>query len=1007
MEGAEKYDRVVDKDGSSSVAQLLRWIRPGSKVLEFGPATGAMTRLLFEHSRCDITCVEVDAKAAESAQPFCSRMIVGDLNDTQWAQGLSDERFDYIIFADVLEHLLDPARALSFSLTFLKPGGEVLISVPNIGYIGVISELLQGRFNYRRDGLLDETHVHFFTRESLVRLLRDAGLVSVEWSRTTVAPEFSEFRLQTNQLGAAVRGVLAAVPDGDTYQFLVRASLTGVAAAPEVPAMRELARTARSAQIFFDRGEGFGELDSVVLPLRATPDVQTLRVECPKGTKSIRLDPIDTSEAVTIRSMSISDTSGALFSWTASYGPLRAQSSQVNVVEVHLEDLSVFVPANADPCIIIPVNATSAVTFTVDISLDASQVLQSLTEVLIQARRDRASIGELSERYNTMSAELHDAQVLVEKLQRERDALEASFRHAQQVLNGVVSSRSWKMTRPLRFALRLARVVPRLVQRWLRKTLRDKILSAPGYPVSELKKFVWRKAKLGSEYELRLLESDPSAQELTEMRNDQALVERGPLFSILMPTYKTSPHWLKDAIESVRAQTYSKWELCIADDASDDPGVRSILSTYAAGDQRIKVSYLDTNGHISRASNAALELVTGEYVVLLDHDDLLAPHALHRLAQKIQVNPKVDVIYSDEDKISLDGRVRSEPTCKPAWSPDYFLSFMYTGHISCFRATVVREVGGFREGFEGSQDYDLMLRVTERTDAVEHIPEVLYHWRVHEQSVAGNLLSKPYAFTAAKRALSEALQRRGFKDAVVRDSRTTGLYRIERGRKGELLGVVTLGGELDDRSVSSDLIHHFESGQEQAVVKGCLELARGKTGSVLLVVGAKVDSSVLDRLRDHASDRHVGVVAPLIVDSHGTVIAAGESVVDGSLRPNFIGIPAEDVGYRGRLAVPFNVSCVRPTCVLVSREVLDRIPETVSTVRELVAFMCAVARRAQFRCLVDPTVAVEEASQGAVEPLSRQGVSHIFGGTDGRELGDPFLPAGLRRYVGCVEMPSV
>jgi len=303
MEGAEKYDRVVDKDGSSSVAQLLRWIRPGSKVLEFGPATGAMTRLLFEHSRCDITCVEVDAKAAESAQAFCSRMIVGDLNDTQWAQGLSDERFDYIIFADVLEHLLDPAHALSFSLTFLKPGGEVLISVPNIAYIGVISELLQGRFNYRRDGLLDETHVHFFTRESLVRLLRDAGLVSVEWSRTTVAPEFSEFRLQANQLGAAVRGVLAAVPDGDTYQFLVRASLTGVAAAPEVPAMRELARTVRSAQIFFDRGEGFGELDSVVLPLRATPDVQTLRVECPKGTKSIRLDPIDTSEAVTIRSM--------------------------------------------------------------------------------------------------------------------------------------------------------------------------------------------------------------------------------------------------------------------------------------------------------------------------------------------------------------------------------------------------------------------------------------------------------------------------------------------------------------------------------------------------------------------------------------------------------------------------------------------------------------------------------------------------------------------------------
>lgn len=258
----------------------------------------------------------------------------------------------------------------------------------------------------------------------------------------------------------------------------------------------------------------------------------------------------------------------------------------------------------------------------------------------------------------------------------------------------------------------------------------------------------------------------------------KAPANSGPLLSIIMPVYNTEEAHLKAAIESVLQQTYPKWQLCIADDASTSPHVLPLLERYAAADPRICLASRDITGHISAASNCALSFADGDFIVLLDHDDCLTADALECIASVIVENPCVDFVYSDEDKIDPEGK-RSEPFFKPAWSPTLLTSCNYITHLSAIRRTLVTEVGGFRDQTVGSQDHDLFLRVTERTRAVAHIPRVLYSWRMSTQSTALSSSAKPYAVDAARRSIEEALNRRGV-DGQLTESHLKGLFIVRR-----------------------------------------------------------------------------------------------------------------------------------------------------------------------------------------------------------------------------------
>jgi GT2 family glycosyltransferase len=248
---------------------------------------------------------------------------------------------------------------------------------------------------------------------------------------------------------------------------------------------------------------------------------------------------------------------------------------------------------------------------------------------------------------------------------------------------------------------------------------------------------------------------------------------------VITPVYDAPAGVLWQMLESVRTQTNGDWELCLVDDASPAPHVRTLLERAAASDPRIKVRFRDANGGIVAASNDALALASGEFVVLLDHDDELHPDALAHVGAAIRGNPEADYLYTDEDKIDLRG-MHSGPFFKPDWSPERLRTQMYTCHLSVLRRSLVEEVGGFDAEFEGSQDWDLVLKVTERARAVVHVPRVLYHWRTIESSTAGGgEAAKPWAFEAGTRALQAHCDRTGFPARVERDSEHPGVYRLQ------------------------------------------------------------------------------------------------------------------------------------------------------------------------------------------------------------------------------------
>jgi glycosyltransferase involved in cell wall biosynthesis len=257
-------------------------------------------------------------------------------------------------------------------------------------------------------------------------------------------------------------------------------------------------------------------------------------------------------------------------------------------------------------------------------------------------------------------------------------------------------------------------------------------------------------------------------RERIAFRRDLRGLRRHPLISIVMPVYNPDLAYLSSAIESVRSQIYQRWELCIADDASTHASSARTLKQYATADSRIKLTFRERNGHIAACSNSALELATGEWVALLDQDDLLSEHALAIVAATIEEHPEAGLIYSDEDKIDQSG-ARCCPFFKPDWNPELLLGQNYVSHLGIYRRALLGEIGGFREGYEGSQDYDLSLRCSEKLQShqIMHIPRVLYHWRMVEGSAAALSEAKPYAANAARRAIADHLQRTNIDGAVV------------------------------------------------------------------------------------------------------------------------------------------------------------------------------------------------------------------------------------------------
>jgi len=324
----------------------------------------------------------------------------------------------------------------------------------------------------------------------------------------------------------------------------------------------------------------------------------------------------------------------------------------------------------------------------------------------------------------------------------------------------------------------------------------------------------------------------------------------GPRFSVLTPVYETPADVLAAMLKSVRAQTFPDWELCLVDDASTRPHVGAMLASAQGEDRRIRVLHREENGGIVAASNDALAMAGGEFVALLDHDDELHPEALARVHEALLGEPEADYAYTDEDKIDGHGN-HVGALFKPGWSPERLRTQMYTCHLSVLRRSLVEEVGGFDSEFEGSQDWDLVLKATERARSVLHIPEILYHWRMLETSAAGGgEAAKPWAFEAGTRALQAHCERIGMPARVERDLAHPGVYRLQPALEGEPLVsiVIPTGGQVREvRYQPVVLVDHC--------VRSIVEDSTYENYEIVVVADTTIDPAVLAELREIGGER--------------------------------------------------------------------------------------------------------------------------------------------------------
>ncbi len=489
------------------------------------------------------------------------------------------------------------------------------------------------------------------------------------------------------------------------------------------------------------------------------------------------------------------------------------------------------------------------------------------------------------------------------------------------------------------------------------------------------------------------------------------LAER-PLISLLVPVFNPTEPELRACIESVLAQSYPDWELCLADDASSAPHVRTVLASYAEQDHRVQIHYRKAQGHICRASNDALAMARGDFVALVDHDDILPRHALLQVVESMKAHPDGELFYGDEDKIRDDG-TREQPHFKPAWDPDLLLSQNYLGHLLVTRTAAARQIGGFRPSYEGSQDHDLVLRLTEglTPHQIVHIPHVLYHWRMSESSTAATAEAKPYTVSAGLAAVRDALQRRRA-DARVEPTDVPNCYRVIRPRPApaplvsvvvptrdalELLSVC-VKGMLETTAYPNLELVIVDNGSEAAATMAYLRRLRQDprvkvvrddrpysfsavtnlgvahaTGELVALVNNDIEviePGWLDELVANAVRPEIGCVGAMLLYPDRSIQHAGVVLgLHGLAGHPYKRLSGAFHGYFGRLRGTHSVSAVTAACLVVKRRLYQNIgplDEELAVAFNDVDF-CIKVREAGYRNLLVPSAVLlhhESASRG-------------------------------------------
>lgn len=461
----------------------------------------------------------------------------------------------------------------------------------------------------------------------------------------------------------------------------------------------------------------------------------------------------------------------------------------------------------------------------------------------------------------------------------------------------------------------------------------------------------------------RWLEKHKITETIREAQKE-TVFNKQPCFSIVVPLYKTQEKYLKELLESIKGQTYSNWELCLSDGSGLDSPLKEVLKELEYSDSRIKVISSKEPLKIAENTNAAIEIATGDYIVFADHDDILSIDALYECAKCINENPKVDMIYSDEDKVSMDGQTYFEPHFKPDLNVDLLCSVNYFCHLVVVKRQLLEQAGNLNGEYNGAQDYDFVLRCVEKTDAVYHIPKILYHWRAHMDSTAENPESKRYAFEAGRRAIQKHYERIGLKDAYVEETAYPGTYRtrykyadkpkvsiiIDEITKKELLGKTLQSIKANDYpdyeviivdcTEKKEIEKFVEKYQDKRIrvkrgekiwtaAKRKNEGAGCAEGEYLIFLAGNAeyaDKEGISELVSVAMRSDVGVVGTRSYYKNGTVEHAGCVIgMNGTAGSLFEYTLRGENGYFSHIVTQMQYSAVAGACMMVKKDIFEKV----------------------------------------------------------------------------------
>jgi glycosyltransferase involved in cell wall biosynthesis/SAM-dependent methyltransferase len=1007
-----KYDFDMTLDEHSSIGKIVAQITDKSNVLEFGPGNGRMTNYLTSEKKCNVSIVELDSELYNFVMQFAKDGFLGNIEEYKWLDYFSNKKFDYIIFADVLEHLTNPEKTLEKVKNLLAPNGKLLITFPNLAHNSVLIDLFNNQLNWKKEGLLDSTHNTFFTQNGFYNLFNRLNLNIAIEDYTYSQVGQNEINSHYEDLPESIRYAFKNRPFGEVYQYFYALQHEPV----EMPTMRnpENSNFVKRVQLAFTINNQL-QIHPMLFN-NFTGDNKSSVHQISQDVQQLKIVPVEGS---------------AILQFDLLIDNIKSTDFTTNAVWSNA-DTFIFTGMDENPYFILDGKTIAGKEITLTLNIISENQFSEIEKLVLEhSKQQTKEIQNLAKKATEIKLdhqkELSEEKIKVQELLNQ-EKVKKAFQNIEQSKKSEFKPYSDDVQKEITLTVEtiendeqrhvaiikgwgynnsdkspLLYKIPNYISLFYKTTplFRKDVNDAHELPEKgkygfiieienyQIDKFVYLNVDSSQSHfklffnrenlnntpilkRLRFIGGSIKQQGimgyLRNRRNrqlmqdayedwigkneqfDKTAIKREisqfsyqPKISIVVPVYNVEEKWLRACVDSLLNQYYQNWELCLADDHSPSELIKPMLEEYLQKDERIKVIFREENGHISKATNSAISIATGEYIGFMDNDDELAPIALYEVVKAINEDRDYEFIYSDEDKMATNGK-RFDPFFKPNWNEELLLGHNYITHFVVTTKKIVDQLGGLRSEYDGSQDYDFVLRATEAAKKIHHIPHILYHWRTVETSVAFDPTSKEYAYVAGKEAVKAALKRRNIK-AEVSMTDNYGAYKVDYKYVEEpRVSIVPIGNftrvsEYVENILNNTYYSNFEivlpkrfkqtfptSNEHVLFVSGetVNEMAKLSQGEYLVFLDELLtpkNSEWLNEFMSYIRKSSIGLVTGKIVTQEDMVVNVGVTVDNHNEKIIFedFGTPKGSIGNYFRSVLPREIYSATANNLIISK----------------------------------------------------------------------------------------